>query len=118
MLKFKNIGEFVATFRKENNMTQEHLASMLGINRAGIAKIENSQRAVSLEEAIQLGKIFGISVDTLFSYIDDKSEVENNSFVMAFRAKGIMDEKDLEEIREVELLVDALHTQAQIYRGE
>lgn len=118
MLKFRNIGELVVAFRKENKMTQEDLAGRLNINRAAVAKIENSQRAVSLDEAIQLGRIFGISVDTLFSYIDDEVEVENNSFVMAFRSKGIMSEDDLEEIREVEMLVDALHTQAQIYRGE
>lgn len=118
MLKFRNIGELVVTFRKDNKMTQEELAGQLNINRAAIAKIENSQRAVSLDEAIQLGKIFGISVDTLFSYIEDEDEVENHSFVMAFRLKGIMSEQDLEEIREVEMLVDALYTQAQIYRGE
>lgn len=118
MLKFKNIGELVAVLRKDNKMTQEELAGKLNINRAAIAKIENSQRAVSLDEAIQLGKIFGISVDTLFSYIEDDIEEENHSFVLAFRSKGIMSEQDLEEIREVEMLVDALHTQAQIYGGE
>ena len=117
MSRFNNIGELVAVFRKENSMTQEELAGRLDINRASVAKIESSQRAVSLDEAIQLGRIFGVSVDTLFSYIEDTVSAENNSFVMAFRSKGIMNEQDLEEIREIEMLVDALHTQAQIYRG-
>jgi len=118
MAKYKNIGELVAAFRKEHGMTQEDLACKININRASVAKIENSQRAVSLGEAIQLGKVFGISVDSLLNCINDEVGTENDSFVMAFRSKGIMSEQDLEEIREVEMLVDALNTQAQIYRGE
>jgi len=118
MLKFKNIGELVATFRKDNGMTQEELASKININRASVAKVESSQRAVSLYEAIKISKVFGVSVDTLFSFIENNSIEDDNSFVMAFSSKGIIGKEDLKEVKQIELLVDALYTQEHIYRGE
>ncbi|WP_461207605.1 helix-turn-helix domain-containing protein [Clostridium sp. DL1XJH146] len=118
-MKFNNIGEVINSLRKQMGITQEELGNRVGLNRVAIAKIERSQRAVSLEEAINIGKLFSIDVDSLYGYINDSEndKTEEESFVMAFKAKG-MEEKDLLEIKRIELLMDALCTQKEIHRGE
>lgn len=117
-MKFKNIGEVINFFRKQIGMTQEQLGNKVGLSRVTIAKIENSQRALSLEEAVNISRVFSIDVDSLYECVDDfEDRKEEKSFVMAFRTKG-MKEKDLLEIRRIELLMDALRTQEEILRGE
>lgn len=118
-MKFNNIGEVIGSLRKQMGITQEELGNRTGLNRVTIVKIENSQRALSLEEAVNISKVFSIDVDSLFGYINETEdeEKEDESFVMAFKAKG-MGQKDLLEIRRIELLMDALRTQKEIFRGE
>jgi transcriptional regulator with XRE-family HTH domain len=118
-MKFNNIGEVISSLRKQIGITQEELGSRTGLNRVVIAKIENSQRALSLEEAVNISKVFSIDVDSLYGYINeiDDDKGEDEVFVMAFKAKG-MEGKDLLEIRRIELLMDALRTQKEIFRGE
>jgi Predicted transcriptional regulators len=112
-----SIGDVISALRKENGLTQEELGKKTNLNRTIIVKIENSQRAVSLEEAVKIAKVFSIDVDTMYSYIQDEEENSNEeSFVIAFKAKGMNDE-DLKEIKRIELLVDALFAQNEI-RGE
>lgn len=119
-MSFYNIGEVISALRKQKGMIQEELGNRAGLSRVIIAKIENSQRAISLEEAINISKVFSIDVDTLYGYIQEETEddkKEEKSFVMAFSAKG-MDDKDLLEVKRIELLIDALRTQKEIYTGE
>lgn len=113
----KNIGEVISALRKEKGMTQGELGNAAGLNRVIIAKIENSQRAVSLEEAVNISRVFTINVDTLYGFIEEEKEkTEEETFVMAFKGKG-MDSTNLKEVRRIELLVDALFAQKEI-RGE
>jgi transcriptional regulator with XRE-family HTH domain len=114
----KNIGEVISALRKKNTggMTQEELGKRTELSRVIIAKIENNQRAVSLEEAINIAKVFEIDVDTMYGFIEEKEKTEEDTFVMAFKAKG-MDQTNLIEVRRIELLVDALFAQKEI-RGE
>lgn len=113
-MKFRNIGEVISFLRKQKGMTQEELGNKVGLNRVTIVKIENNQRALSLDEAVNISKVFSIDVDRLYDYIN---EDEEKSFVMAFKEKG-MSEKDLLEIRRIELLIDALQAQKEIFRSE
>src|SRR5690554_1220281 len=96
---FKNIGEVINFLRKEKGMTQEELGNKVGLNRVTIVKIENNQRALSLEEAVNISKVFSIDVDGLYDYVDDSgNEKTEEPFVKEFKAKG-MEEADLLEIR-------------------
>jgi transcriptional regulator with XRE-family HTH domain len=110
----KSLGDKIAILRKEAGMTQQQLAEKIGISRSALVKIENSQRAISIEEGDAISKALGISIDTLMN-IDDKQN--EKTFVMAFKAKG-MTSDNIEEIARYELLFDAFITQEQIYRGE
>lgn len=112
-----NIGNVISALRKEIGLTQEELGKKTDLNRTTIVKIENSQRAISLDEAVKIAAVFSLDVDTMYSYIQSNEEKSNEeSFVIAFKAKG-MNEENLMEIKRIELLVDALFTQQEI-RGE
>jgi DNA-binding XRE family transcriptional regulator len=115
--KFKNIGDVISALRKEEGLTQEELGKKAGLSRITIVKIENSQRAVSLEEAMSIAKVFSIDVDTMYSYINNEEDSQDEeNFAIAFKAKG-MDSSNLREIKRIELLVEALFLQEEI-RGE
>lgn len=115
-MKFTSIGEVIGALRKQESITQEELGSRVGLNRVTIAKIENNQRSISLEEAINISRVFSMDVDSLYNHIEEEEEREE-VFVVAFRSKGVSKE-DLVEVKRIELLVDALFTQKEIYRGE
>lgn len=111
---FRNLGDKIATLRKEAGMTQQQMAEKVGISRPSLVKIENSQRAISLEEGDEISKVLGINLNTLMT-LDEKQE--ERTFVKAFKAKGMASDK-ISEIAKFELLFDAFITQEQIYRGE
>ena len=112
-----NIGDVINVLRKEARLTQEQLGKRAGLSRTTIVKIENNQRAVSLEEAISIAKVLKTDVDTMYSYINKSEEnYEEEKFVIAFKAKG-MTSDNLKEIKRIELLVEALFAQEEI-RGE
>jgi len=112
---FKTIGAKISAIRKDLGMTQQELADKIGLSRPSLVKIENSQRAISLDEGNAISKVLGISLETLLA--EEKEEAASQSFVKAFKSKG-MAEIDIEEIAKYELLFDAFITQEQIYRGE
>ncbi|MBU3161784.1 helix-turn-helix domain-containing protein [Clostridium frigoris] len=114
-MKMRNIGEVISALRKQKGITQEELGNKTALSRVIIAKIENNQRAVSLEEAVRIARVFEIDVDTLYGFIEEE-KTEEKTFVMAFKAKG-MDSINLKEVRRIELLFDALFAQEEI-RGE
>lgn len=111
---FKSLGEKISMLRKEAGFTQAQMAEKIGISRPSLVKIENSQRAISLEEGDAISKVLGISIDSLLA--EEKKQIEEKSFAKAFKSKGMTDD-NLAEIARFELLFDALITQEQIYRG-
>lgn len=116
-MKMNNIGDVISVLRKEAGLTQEELGKKSKLSRIIIVKIENNQRAISLEEAINIAKALQIDVDKMYSYIDSPEENEyKENFAIAFKAKG-MSSDNLKEIRRIELLVESLFAQQEI-RGE
>ncbi|KUO75221.1 MAG: hypothetical protein APF77_11335 [Clostridia bacterium BRH_c25] len=112
---FNTIGDKISSIRKDLGMTQQELADKIGMSRPSLVKIENSQRAISLDEGKAISKAIGISLETLLA--EAKEETVSNSFVKAFKSKG-MTQNNIDEIAKYELLFDAFITQEQIYRGE
>lgn len=56
----------VRALRTEAGMTQEELASRVGVTRQTIISIEGGRYDPSLELALNLGRVFGKPVETLF----------------------------------------------------
>mgnify|MGYP004457906229 FL=1 len=79
----KLIGSRIKSLRKENKMSQEELASKLGISRSYFSKIENGQRGLSIEIMQKLCKVFNMSMDKFLETIEEKDnylKVETKKF--------------------------------------
>lgn len=62
--------------RKQKKITQDQLASMLGVGRSAIGNWETSYRTPDLYDIARLSKIFGVSADD-FVFKDLESEYYN-----------------------------------------
>lgn len=62
-----NLGKTINELRKKNNMTQEELASKLGVSPQAVSKWENDLSCPDIALLPDLSKVFGISVDELLS---------------------------------------------------
>lgn len=66
--KMKGIGEMnkIAELRKENLMSQETLAVLVGLSRTYISEIENNKKQPNVKLAIKIAKALGTSVESIF----------------------------------------------------
>ena len=58
----------VKVLRAEQNMTQEELASLVGVTRQTILAIEKNKYVPSLELAFKIARIFDKNLEEVFSY--------------------------------------------------
>lgn len=58
-----NLPDFIKQLRKENNLTQEYVASEIGISRPTYEQIEKGKRELKISEAEKLAKIFNIPLE-------------------------------------------------------
>jgi len=63
------LGNFIFKQRKKNNLTQEFLASRIGISRPTYLQIEQGERDLTITEAKKLADTFGIVIE---DFIDGK----------------------------------------------
>jgi putative transcriptional regulator len=54
-------------------MTQAELADRVGVTRQTIIAIEQGRYSPSLEMAFQLARVFGVALDEVFHYPEEKS---------------------------------------------
>ena len=57
------IGERIHGLRKQKNMSQEELASLVGVTRQALSKWECDASAPEIEKVIALSQYFGVSTD-------------------------------------------------------
>ena len=57
------LAKFIQEQRKKRNLTQEFLASELGISRPTYVQIEQGERELTISEAEKLASIFGVSFE-------------------------------------------------------
>lgn len=67
------LGEKLATYRKQNNYTQEQLAELLGVSRQAVSKWESDLAYPETEKLIKLSELYECSLDYL---IKDKQPEE------------------------------------------
>ena len=60
-------------FRKALNIQQAELADRVGVRRETIGKLENGKYNPSLKLAMDIAKVFGVSVEEVF-FFDDEDE--------------------------------------------
>ena len=59
------IGKRIALLRKEKGMTQEDLASAMGVSPQAVSKWENDQTCPDISALPKLSKLLGVTVDEL-----------------------------------------------------
>lgn len=62
------LAQNLVQFRKKNGMTQDELATRLGISFQAVSKWENSQSLPDVEQLLRTADIFHISLDTLMGH--------------------------------------------------
>ena len=78
--KFKNI-------RFINNISQDKMAKLLGINRNCLSRIENNKAFPDTKVLIRLANIFHVSIDSLL-------DINSNSDSIVLREKKIKEIKE------------------------
>lgn len=63
----ETIGNRIAAYRKEKQMTQEDLAQHLGVSPQAVSKWENDQTCPDISLLPQLAKLLGVTTDELLS---------------------------------------------------
>ena len=61
----KTLGQNIATFRKEKNITQEALAEICGVSSQAVSKWENDISCPDITLLKTIARTFGVSVDEL-----------------------------------------------------
>lgn len=74
-----NIGGRIAEMRKAMGLTQEQLASRLGVSYQAVSKWENGQSCPDIQLLPQIADIFDISLDALFGRAFAQSAAEARS---------------------------------------
>lgn len=59
-------GKRIRKLRKQNGLTQEHLADLLGVALNTISRIEVGSRGISIDLAIELAVHFDTTLDYIF----------------------------------------------------
>lgn len=62
-LRIDLIGHAIKQARKERNLTQEELGSLVGVQKAQISKIENSTKNARLDTILKIFKALGAKVN-------------------------------------------------------
>lgn len=80
-------GKFIATLRKEKELTQEQLGEKLGVTNKTISRWENGNYMPDIEMLSLLSKEFDVSINELISgerlLLDDFKKAADNNLVMA-----------------------------------
>lgn len=70
-------GQKIAALRREKGMSQEALGEALGLSRQAVSKWEADQAVPTMDNLVELNRLFGVSVDTLLRQeeaLPDKAE--------------------------------------------
>jgi len=62
-----NVGKNIKQLRLHNKMTQSQLAERLGVSSQAVSKWEKDINAPDIALLPEIAKIFGVSIDELFS---------------------------------------------------
>lgn len=62
----------IKVFRAMHDLTQEHLAQVIGVNRQTILAIEKGKYVPSLDLAFRIARHFGVPIEEVFIYEDEE----------------------------------------------
>lgn len=81
-------AEILKLYREKIGLTQDNIASFLGIKREMISYFENGTREPSIEHYEKLAQLFGIE---LADFFEENEDLVKTNVAFAFRATQIQD---------------------------
>lgn len=81
------LGRKLSKLRKENNYTQEQLASVLGVSRQAISKWESDITYPETDKLIRISDLFNCSLDYLLKDTDEQTNQTNQTNTYSSTAK-------------------------------
>ncbi len=87
------LAKFIQEQRKKHNLTQEFLASKIGVSRPTYMQIESGERDLTITEAKKLAQVFDISFE---SFLEGKEDVKT---VIKIEGKKKQKKEAVDEIR-------------------
>ena len=70
-----NLGRRLKKIREKTRFTQEEIAGMLGVRRLVITNIENGTRKITADELYFFSKIYGLSMEELYTGEDKEKRI-------------------------------------------
>lgn len=61
----------IKEFREQKGMKQSELAEIVGARRETIVHLENGKYNPSLKLAMDIAKVFGVTVEEIFTFVED-----------------------------------------------
>jgi DNA-binding XRE family transcriptional regulator len=68
--KMSTLKTNLKEYRENKNMTQGQLAELVGVRRETIVHLENGKYNPSLKLAMDIAKVFKVTVEELFEFVD------------------------------------------------
>ena len=68
------MDNIIKELRKEQRISQEELAKAVQVTRQTIISLENGKYNPSLKLAMDIAKVFGVSVEEVFFFTDEEDE--------------------------------------------
>lgn len=76
----EKFGQRLSLLLSKNNMTQTELAKRLGVTDATISRYISGSRSPYMEIAIEMSKIFNVSIEYLLGLIDEEKKAAYENF--------------------------------------
>ncbi|MEY8516703.1 helix-turn-helix transcriptional regulator [Lachnospiraceae bacterium 29-84] len=89
------LGEVIRKYRKSKNLTQEAMASRLGVTAPAVNKWENGNSFPDIMLLAPIARLLGISLDTLLSFQEELTQEEINEIIQ--KVDLMIKEKPYEE---------------------
>lgn len=80
MIDFVKVGMKIIKYRKQNNLTQDDIASKLYVSRQLVSKWENGTGIPSIDVLLELSKMFHITFEELLCLNEKNTIDEDNIF--------------------------------------
>ena len=80
------INEVIRKYRKEKNLTQEEMATRLGVTAPAVNKWESGASMPDIAMLAPIARLLGISLDELLSYNESLSDIEVSNILNEIHA--------------------------------
>lgn len=87
------LGDKLSKLRKENNYTQEQLASVLGVSRQSISKWESNIAYPETDKLIRISELFDCTLDYLLKDIEETTHNNQSNEKIHFSQKRLLERK-------------------------